>query len=249
LREYWREYLGGLGNIAYIIEKLSVLMPNEIISVSNHTTNKLKNDLKFKKKIYTIPNGNDFEKLQEIKSSKRKSDVIFAGRLLNNKNVDILIKSIRLIKEKIPKIKCLIIGDGPEKNNLEALTQKLNLEKNIKFLGFLENNDDVYALMKSSKVFVLPSTREGFGIVVIEANACGIPVITINHKDNAARDLIEEGKNGFVCQLNEEEIAKRIIRILINSSGLNMKKVCMDLAKKYDWDNIVDKIEEVYKTF
>ncbi|MBA7557564.1 putative glycosyltransferase EpsD [subsurface metagenome] len=164
--------------------------------------------------------------------------------MLDNKNVDILIKSIQLIKEKIPKIKCLIIGDGPEKKNLEALTQELNLEKNIKFLGFLENHDDVYAIMKLSKVFVLPSTREGFGIVVIEANACGIPVVTIDHKDNAARDLIEEGKNGFVCQLNEEEIAKRIIRILENNSGRKLKKVCMDLAKKYDWDKIVDEMRE-----
>jgi glycosyltransferase involved in cell wall biosynthesis len=245
-KDYWQEYLGLRGIFGYIVEKLSVFTSNEIISVSNHTTNKLKNNLKFKKKIYTIPNGNDFKKIQEIKSSRRKSDVIFTGRLLNNKNVDILIKSIQLIKEKIPKIKCLIIGDGPEKKKLETLTQKLNLEKNIKFFGFLENHDDVYALMKSSKVFVLPSTREGFGIVVIEANACGIPVITVNHKDNAARDLIEEGKNGFVCQLNEEEIAKRIMRILENSSGRKIKEACMDLAKKYDWDKIVDEIEGVY---
>jgi len=246
-REYWREYLGGLSNIAYAIEKLSVLMPDEIISVSNHTTNKLKSNLKFKKKIYTIPNGNDFGKIQEIKPYRNQSDVIFSGRLLHNKNVDILIKSIELIKEKKPKIKCLIIGDGPEKKNLEVLTQKLNLEKNIKFLGFLENHDDVYALIKSSKVFVLPSTREGFGIVVIEANACGIPVITVNHKDNAAKYLIEEERNGFICQLNEEEIAKKILRVLINNSGSEMQKVCMDLAKRYDWGKIVDEIEEVYK--
>jgi len=246
-REYWREYLGGFSNIAYAIEKLSVLMPDEIISVSNHTTNKLKSNLKFKKKIYTIPNGNDFGKIQEIKPYRNQSDVIFSGRLLHNKNVDILIKSIELIKEKKPKIKCLIIGDGPEKKNLEVLTQKLNLEKNIKFLGFLENHDDVYALIKSSKVFVLPSTREGFGIVVIEANACGIPVITVNHKDNAAKYLIEEERNGFICQLNEEEIAKKILRVLINNSGSEMQKVCMDLAKRYDWGKIVDEIEEVYK--
>jgi glycosyltransferase involved in cell wall biosynthesis len=246
-REYWKEYLRGLGNIAYIIEKLSILMPDRIISISEHTTNRLKNDLLSKKDIITISIGVDFKKIKKIPASSEKSDVIFAGRLLPHKNVDVLIKSIAIFKKNRPDIKCLIIGDGLEKKNLEALTQKLNLEKNIKFLGFLENDGDVYALMKSSKVFVLPSTREGFGIVVIEANACGIPVITIDHKDNAARDLIEEGGNGFICQLNEEEIAKRILRILINNSGREMQKVCMDLAKKCDWDKIIDEIEEVYR--
>jgi len=113
---------------------------------------------------------------------------------------------------------------GLKKKRLEVLAQKLNLEKNIKFFGFLENDGDIYALMKSPKVFVLPSTREGFGIVVIEANACGILVITVDHKDNAARDLIEEEKNGFFCQLNEEEIAKRIMRILDNNSDQKMKR-------------------------
>ena len=245
-KNYWYEYIGRKGYLGYIIEKLAVLMPDKIISVSKHTTHKLKSELNSKKSIYTVPNGIEFDLITKIKPAKEKSDVIFVGRLISSKNVDILIKSIKLIRGKNPEIKSLIIGDGPEKKNLEALTQKLNLEKHIKFLGFLENHNDVCALMKSSKVFILPSTREGFGIVVIEANACGIPVITINHKDNAARDLIEEGKNGFVCQLNEEEIAKRIMRILENSSGRKMKEVCMDLAKKYDWDKIVDEIEGVY---
>jgi len=245
-RKYWNEYLGGWGNVAYVIEKLSVLMPDKIISISEHTTNKLKNDLLSRKNIFTVSIGVDFEKIKKINAFPEKSDVIFAGRLLIHKNINILIKSIQLIKEKIPKIKCLIIGDGPEKKRLETLTQKLNLEKNITFLGFLESHDNVYALMKSSKVFVLPSTREGFGIVVIEANACGIPVITMDHKDNASRDLIEEGRNGFICQLDEEEITKRIIKILINNSNREMQKVCMDLAKKYDWNKIVDEIEGVY---
>ena len=243
---YWYKYIGWKGYLGYIIEKLAVLMPDKIISTSKHTTYKLKSELNSKKPTYTVQNGIEFGLTEKINPAKEKSDVIFVGRLVSHKNVDILIKSIKLIKEKNPEIKSLIIGDGPEKNKLEVLTQKLNLKKNIKFLGFLENNDDVYALMKSSRVFVLPSTREGFGLVVIEANACGIPVITVNHEDNAARDLIEEGKNGFVCQLNEEEIAKRIMRILENSSGRKMKEVCMDLAKKYDWDKIVDEIEGIY---
>jgi len=245
-KDYWLEYLGWRGIFGYLAEKLSIFMPDKIISVSGRTTKKLKGKLGSRKKIYTIPNGNDFEKIQKIRPTGKKFDVIFAGRLLSHKNVDILIKSIHLIKEKKQEIKCLIIGEGPERKNLEMLTKKLNLEKNIEFSGFLENHDDVYAQMKSSKVFVLPSTREGFGIVVIEANACGIPVITIEHKDNAAGDLIEEGKNGFICYIKKEEIANRIIRILKNDSGIKMKKSCLDFAKKYDWNKIVDEIEEVY---
>jgi Glycosyltransferase len=246
-KNYWFEYIGWKGCLGFVIEKLAVLMPVKIISVSEHTTYKLKNELNSKKLIFTVPNGIEFEDITKIRPSKEKSDIIFVGRLVSYKNVDVLIKSIKIVKEIIPKIKFLIIGDGPEKNTLETLTQKLNLEANIKFLGFIENNGDIYALMKSSKVFILPSTREGFGIVVIEANACGIPVIIIDHKDNAAKGLIEEGRNGFICQLDKDEIAGKTIRILKNHSNLEMKKVCIDSAKQYDWNKIVDEIEEVFK--
>ena len=246
--KYWFKYIGWKGVFGYLIEKIVTQFPDNIVSISKHTTNRLISQTKINpSKIVTIPVGIDIENIVEVKPSKNKSDIIFVGRLLSHKKVDILINSVQLVKNKYPNVKCLIIGDGPEKENLITLTEDLDLNNNVDFLGFIENHNDIYSHMKSSKVFVLPSTREGFGIVVIEANACGIPVITVNHKDNAARDLIEEGKNGFVCQLNEEEIAKRIIRILINNSGREMQKVCISLAKKYDWDKIVNEIEGVYE--
>jgi len=244
--KYWREYLGRLSVFGYLVEKLSVLMPNIVISVSQSTARRIKDELGFKKKIRVVTNGIDFNGIKKINAAQEKFDVIYAGRLMDFKHIDTLIKAMHQIKKKIPTAKCLIIGDGPEKKKLIELAQKLNLEKNIKFSGFLENHNDVYAMMKSSKVFVLPSTREGFGMVVIEANACGIPVITIRHKQNAAADLVEEERNGFICQLNEEEIEKKIIMILKNNYNQKMKKACIDLAKKYEWDKIVNKIEEVY---
>jgi len=161
------------------------------------------------------------------------------------KNVDILIKAIYLIKIQKPDIKCIIIGNGPEETKLKNLAEELNLADNIKFVGFLDQRQ-VYSYMKSSKIFVLPSTREGFGMVVIEANACGIPVITIDHKDNAAKDLIEEGENGYLCDLDEKEIAKRISNVFENGLDNKTKQVCVDSAGKYDWNHIVNEIERVY---
>ena len=244
--KYWREYIGAFSIFSYFIEKLSVLMPNIIISVSQSTARRIKDELGFKKKIYIIENGVDFNKIKKINAAQEKFDVIYVGRLIDFKHIDILIKAIKNLRKQIPTVKCLIIGDGPERENLKALVKKLRLEKNIEFLGFLDNYDDVCALIKSSKVFVLPSTREGFGMIAIEANACGIPVITTDHKDNAAADLIEEGKNGFICRLKEKEIAEKIIWVLRSGSGKNMKKFCIDLAKKNNWDSIVDKIERIY---
>lgn len=245
-KNYWIKYMGKLGYISYIIERLSVFLPNKIISISDHTTKKLKKELNCKKEITTISIGVDLDNIKKIKPSDTKSDVVYVGRLLSHKNVNVLIKSIAGLKKELPKIKCLIIGDGPEREKLESLSNDLGLTQNIKFLGFVKEIDEVYALMKSSNVFVLPSTREGFGIVVIEANACGLPVIVINHPENAAKDLIKDGINGYVCELDEKDIFKKIIKVLKNSGNEITKQMCIKAVKKYDWDEVVNKIINFY---
>ncbi len=240
-RVYWIKYMGILGNISYFIEKLSVLMPDEIISVSYHTTKNLKHILGFTKKITTIPNGIDLELIRNTKPSKNKSDIIFAGRLLSHKNIDVLIKSISLLIKKHPKLKCIIIGDGPEKNKLLKLTDDLKLNHNIVFLNFFKKSKKLYALMKSSKVFVLPSTREGFGIVAIEANACNIPIITSKHKDNAAKDLVKK-MEGFVIELNDKELARAIDLQFNQKFTSNF----LESEKKYNWNSITNKVNSIY---
>ncbi|MFH1307311.1 MAG: glycosyltransferase family 4 protein [archaeon] len=245
-KDYWLEYMGRKGIIGYWIEKLAGKLPDKIISVSNNTTQQLIKKLKInKKKIITITNGIDFSKIKKIKPSKEKSDIIFAGRLLSHKNVNYLIKAVKIIKKKFPDIKCIIIGDGPERENLENIVKALKIKENITFKGAVEKNEDVLALIKSSKVFVLPSTREGFGISVIEALACGIPVVTIDAKENASRFLIKQGENGFLSSLDENDISRKIIQTL--SASRNMSQDCLNLAKKYDLGKIISQFEEVYR--
>ncbi|MBZ2166565.1 glycosyltransferase family 4 protein [Methanobacterium spitsbergense] len=241
--DYWYEYLGKLGIFGKFIERTMLGLTDNLITVSYKTQKDLR-EIKKSEKSIVIPNGIDFNHIQSIKPSEEISDIIFAGRLIKEKNVDILIKSIQIVKQKIPNVRCMIVGDGPERSKLEELSFNLKIQDNIEFMGFTENYNDLIGYMKSSSVFVLPSIREGFGIVVIEANACGLPVVVVNHKMNAAVDLVQDGINGFKADALPEDIADKIIKSIENKEKMESK--CIDNSEEYDWNKIVDALEKVY---
>jgi len=239
--KYWFEYLGFKGIFGYIIERLSSKLSDRIISISDFTTKKLVNELNVKKnKISTVYPGIDIEALKESKQSRKDIDVISVCRLIEHKNLDCLIKSIALCKKNT---NCQIIGNGPQKEFLEDLAKQLDVN-----ISFSENisDENLYSMIKSSKVFVLPSSREGFGMAVIEANALGVPVITVNERDNAAKELVKNGKNGFVCGLDEQEIAKRIDFLLKKDNYKSFYENCINSSKNYDNMNSAERILEVY---
>lgn len=240
---YWYEYLGTLGFIGKYIELLVSRLTRNNIAISKKTKDDLLSISNLKEdNIPIIPIGID--SVKKIEKNNFNSDIIFAGRLIKHKNVDILIKAIDILKDKYKKdLKCVIIGDGPENHALKDLVCKMHLKDNIIFTGSLENHDEVISYMKSSKVFVLPSTREGLGIVVIEANACGLPVVVIKHKDNAACNLIENYKNGLISEFSKENIAESIIRCLEDK---NMRKSCITYSEEYKWESLMEHIEKYY---
>ena len=106
-------------------------------------------------------------------------------------------------------------------NLAEALPKEQQIrESHQVLLVFVSCLGKVYSIMKSSKVLVLPSTREGFGIIAIEANACGIPVITTTHENNATKELIKDGENGTLINLDDKELAKAILTIRVAKVAL-----------------------------
>ena len=246
-RDYWYDYLGWRGIFGVIIEKIVSKLTKNIISVSNKTKNNLVKLGVNRKNISVVNNWVDIKEIKVIAKSKVKSEIIYAGRLMKHKNIDVLIKSVYLAKKEFPDIKTVIIGNGPEKAKLKALTRMLGLEKNIEFMDFMLK-EEVYGFMKSSKLFVLPSILEGFGIIVIEANACGLPLITVKHERNASADLIKDYDNGFVCNLSEQNIAEKIIILLKNNKlRESMSKKSIQNAENYDIINTVAKLENIYK--
>jgi glycosyltransferase involved in cell wall biosynthesis len=243
--EYWREYLGGYkGKIGGLIEQLSVRLPNTIVSNSQHTTSQLNQKLQYNKPVTTITCGLDFQSIVSAQPKGINNDILYAGRLLHNKRVDLILLAVAELKKSGQEINCIIVGEGPEKSYLKKLAHTLGITRQVKFHNFYEKDSDIYGLMKASKVLALPSEREGFGMVAIEANACGTPVVTNLAANNAAKDLVTHGDNGFHFDKTAELFADSLQIAIAECDKLEQK--CVDSAKKFDWDILVNKLSEAY---
>lgn len=244
-RDYWYEYLGWKGFFGKLIENI-VSKLGKSIAVSQMTKKNLESLGLKDKDISIIPNGIDLKRISDIIPNIDGCDIIFVGRLIKEKNVDVLLKAVDYVRHELCDIRCHIIGDGPEKDRLVKIVDDRRIDNHVTFFGFMEH-DEIISRIKSSKLFVLPSSREGFGIVVIEAFACGIPVITVKHERNAAYQLVNK-ETGIVINLDVYELGDAIYRIITNDNlQENMSKSAMTVAQEYDWDGVVDKLICIYK--
>lgn len=246
--EYWKKYLGGIkGFLAAHVEKHSSHLPDVIIPVSASTEVELREKLGVIKNITVIENGVDVAEIASSIPLKDSYDLVFAGRLLEHKNINFLLDVLSSYKKKYQiSLRVALIGDGPEKRSLEKKCKNLGLDT-VSFLGFLENHLDVYSYMKSSRAFVFPSEREGFGLVVLEAYACGIPVITLDMPKNHARDLVIEGRTGMKVAKDIDIFAQAIHEVLEWEKGYYLSSL-NDVLKKHSWDSSTKQLLELYST-
>ena len=241
-RDYWYEYLGWYGFAGIYTERLVARLTTKNVAVSKTTAKNLE-FLGKHEEIKIIPNGVDFQNFSSIPPSDSISDIIFVGRLIKEKHVDLLIHAFRVLLLEQPNRILMIVGDGPEWDTITTLINDSCLETRVQLIGFQERHDEIIARMKSSKICVLPSTREGFGITALEALACGLPVVTVNHPANAIHDLITES-NGFLCALSAEDLADKISLALGHHS--EMRNACIMSAASFDWDRITLDTESYY---
>lgn len=244
--DYWYEYIGKSGFFGKTVEYIASRLGKKSIAVSRMTENNLEVLGVDSKKISIIPNGVDLRRIRGINPSGNKCDIIFVGRLIKEKNVDVLIGAICSLRKNIPNIRCHIVGNGPERNKLIELIVKYGLLGVVRFFDFMEY-DEVIAQIKSSKMLILPSSREGFGMVVLEAFACGIPVITVRKERNAASELISE-ETGLIVDLDVLELSRAISILMEATDDIRekMSKSAIDKAGEYDWDKIVEQLTDFY---
>ncbi|OVE67768.1 hypothetical protein CCS79_12490 [Clostridium diolis] len=141
--------------------------------------------------------------------------IIFVGRLVNGKGIELLLKALSKINYDY---KLIIAGDGDELCKLKHYTRELEMESKVNFTGFLQR-EELKKYYSSSSLFVLPTLGDCYGLVILEAMCASLPVIASIYADGA-KDLIEEGKNGYIIDPYDTENFTKIIEELMNNNNL-----------------------------
>jgi len=184
----------------------------------------------------------------------KKTRLIFVGRIVPLKNLDILLEAVKIVKKDIPEIEFIIVGeeisgrlygDTGYKQKLESLIDVLEIKENIKFVGW-KTDKELWDVYQNSDLFLFASTYENFGLPLLEAAHFGLPLVSTDV--GVAKDLIDENKGGsIISKLDANEYAKKIITLLKNDLRYEgASKFVSGEAKNFLIKSIAKKYEEIY---
>ena len=212
-REYWEEYLGRrAGRVGWAVQRLCARLPQAAFCFSRLHARRLREEgLRGELTVLegAYPDALEASSVVEVAEPL----VVFAGRHIPEKRVPALVPAIERLRERHPDLRCQIFGDGPERPAVLEAIARSGLDGAIEAPGFVER-ERVERALRHALCMVLPSRREGYGLVVVEASARGTPSVVVRDPDNAATELIEEGENGFVAaSASPEDLAAAIERV------------------------------------
>jgi glycosyltransferase involved in cell wall biosynthesis len=239
--EYWRSYLGRAGAVGWAIERAAMRLPDHIIAASAETAERLRAHMGSGAPITVAPNGVDLAAISAIVAAEAPSDLVFVGRLLSHKRVDLLLDAVARLRDGGRTVTCRVIGDGPEREALAARAEALGIAGEVEFRHDVGGHEELYSLLKAGRVFAFPSEREGFGIAVLEALACGLPVVTTAAPDNLAQHLVARAPRGTVTAPDVGAFAAALLVALDAPAA----SVAQDgWLTEYDWMNVTDRVAE-----
>ena len=239
----------------YLLDKI-LSYADVIISTSEYYIDKSRVLGKYRDKIVVIPNGINIDEF-DIGYSKVECReklglpiddemILFLGGLTPHKGPDVLLKAMPKILKDIPNVKLVFVGSDEMREELERLCKKMDVEKYVKFTGFVGDVFKKALYYKAADVFVLPSLLESFGIVNLEAMACGVPIVA--SKIGGIPAVVKDGENGLLVPPQDSEaLADKIIYLLENEDvrkklGKNGRKK----VEEYSWEKVAEETEKVY---
>lgn len=169
-------------------------------------------------KVLILPNTLDFSTFKKQINPEKKYDIISLGRISNEKHVELIVKIVAKLKIEMPELKAAIAGSGPELEKIKESVKQLELDKTIDILGYIPD-EQLEGFYNSGRLFVLTSETEGFPRTIVQAAACGVPVVASRVGD--IDDIIENNVNGFLVeQYNDVNSYTKFILRLLNDHKL-----------------------------
>lgn len=240
-----------INNISFLKEKIKHSSVSRLVAISKKTRQDLITQYNIPaNKIEVVYHGIDhkiFRPMNNKLKGVHKKYILYLGSETPRKNIENLLKAFKIVSQKYPDIVLLKAGysSGPQyRENTKKLIEKYGLKNKVIFAPENIAEKDLPSYYSNAELFVFPSLKEGFGMPLVEAMACGCPVVTSNI---APMNEIAQGQE-LVNPLSPEEIAKGMIKILSNKKYKEkLIKNGLERAKDFDWEKSANKILEIYK--
>lgn len=239
-REIWDYMFSFPWNlIGHLVEKFyfKIYKKTPFLTISSSTKKDLLRSGIAKDQIKVLPMGVNLIPLPENIKKEKVPTLIFVGRLSQMKGIEDGIKAFRLVQKRFPQAQLWVVGTGEKEyeNELKKHVKKLKLDKSVSFFGFVSEKEKL-TLMKQAHILIHSSVREGWGLVVIEANAMGTPAVVYNVP--GLRDSTKNGVTGLICAKNTpENLAKNVIKLLEDKFLYEtLQKNAYQWSKNFTWD-------------
>jgi glycosyltransferase involved in cell wall biosynthesis len=246
-RSYWQDYLGGFrGWLGWRIQRACARLPHRAFCFSRLHARRLRGEGYAGEPI--VLEGEYAGPLEPAEPGPADPVVVYAGRHIPEKRVPALVRAFARAHQQAKELRCVIFGDGPDRPEVLRLVERLRLAGVVEAPGFVDGAR-VDETLRRAVCLALPSQREGYGLVVVEAAARGTPSVVVADPDNAAVELVEDGVNGVVARSSDpDELAAAILRV--HRAGGEMRKSTADWfarnAKRLSIDSSLETVIQAY---
>ncbi len=245
--EYWRSYLGGTaGRVGALVQRLCARVPQQAFCFSQLHALRLREE--GLRGAIMVLRGLYAGAEERVQARRADPLVLFAGRLIPEKQPVLGVAAVGLAAQAIAGLQGEFLGEGPERDALNAAITERGLQETISAPGFADE-ETVDGEMRRAMCVLLPSRREGYGMVVVEASARGTPSVVVAGADNAATELIEEGVNGTIAPHDDaESIAAAIVRVHEAGPALR-ESTARWFAQNADWLSLEHSLKLVLERY